>query len=223
MHLNATCTGEMASRIPVTSSFFCKASATAFLYLQSAAQHLIRQLIPSIFSKKIIMSFREVVQHVLDRRGMHCSAEFLSQFSDEKLAEVSGLPSPDKLAKVSAKQETITFEGDTSSYVRMDLKGLQSCLKGMKAKNKRVIASSKIRVEFDFGLDQPYIVWLFAEDALGFTRKSLATAISKQYIKLFSDKKRYRVWCAKLSHVHLFAIYFDPDKNVYRLDVDLHN
>lgn len=164
------------------------------------------------------MDFRTVVREVLRNQGVSCSAKFLSRFSDKTLAEMTNLPEPDDLSRT----ETITFEGETSPYVRMDPKGLKSSLMAMKDKDSIVLASKKIRVEFDFGMRSKCIVWLFTEGN-SFTRQSLATAISKQYRKIFSDRKRYKVWCAKLSYVHLYAIYFDPVKNVYMLDVDLHN
>ena len=140
----------------------------------------------------------------------------LSRLNDQTLAYLTDLPAPDDLSKTS---ETITFEGGTSPYARMDPKGLKASLKSMKNKNEIVVTSKKMRVEFDFGLDLPCIVWLFTDG----TRESLVTAISMQYRKIFSNRQRYRVWCAKLSYIHLFAIYYDREKNVYRLDVDLHN
>ncbi len=165
------------------------------------------------------MDFRSVVKEVLCNQGVQCSVKDFSRLSDETLAEMTGLPAPKDLAKTP---ETITFEGKTSPYVHMDPKGLKASLKAMKDKKRIVVNSKKIRCEFDFGMDSPRIVWLLAKGSC-FTRESLATAISMQYRKIFSNRNRYRVWCAKLSYVHLFAIYFDPDKNVYRLDVDLQN
>jgi hypothetical protein len=118
-------------------------------------------------------------------------------------------------------KRTITFEGSTSPYVRMDQKGFKASLKDMKDKDSTVIESRKVRVQFDFFLDTPITVWLLAKRK--FTRESLALAISMQFRKFFENKNKHKIWCDKLAHIHLYAIYFDVVKNLYRLDLDLHN
>ena len=172
------------------------------------------------------MEFRNIVREVLSQRGIHCSIQDLESFSDTELSAFTGLPCPREISSKPCQscnmpELTITFEGENSPYVRMDRKGLKMSLKHMKEKTSTVIYSHKIRVEVDFGLDAPLVAWLFTKR--NFTRESLAVARSMQYRKIFDNRQRYKVWCSKLAYVHLYAIYYDKVKNVYRLDVDLHN
>jgi hypothetical protein len=162
------------------------------------------------------MSFRATVREVLSKQGVDCSLDDLEGFNDSVLVKWTGLPHPKDM-----KGLTIMFEGETSPYARMDAKGLKVSLRSMKNPDSVVINSNKICVSLEFGLDAPCVVWLFSKH--NFTRKSLAVAISMQYRKIFDDRKRYKVWCAKLSYIHLYAIYFDFVKDMYRLDVDLQN
>jgi len=143
----------------------------------------------------------------------------LKRFSDDILSDWTGLPLPNKQLKTVKR--AITFEGSTSPYVRMDPKGFKASLKDMKDKGSTVIDCQKIRVQFDFFLETPITMWLLSKRK--FTRESLAYAISMQFRELFDNKKKHRIWCTKLAHIHLYAVYFDAAKNLYRLDIDLQN
>ena len=158
------------------------------------------------------MSFREVATYVLQKSGMAVKA--IEGMNDETLSAMTGLPllhQPVQGFSIS----TMTFKNGHDIPVRMkDPLRLDNLEKG----DEVILSHRKVIVELSLGLNRPRKVLITCNE---WTRKSFLKEVFNEYKRAFLETKKGK-WIRSLSSIYVYGVYFDPHKNTYCLEADIH-
>lgn len=179
------------------------------------------------------MDLRQVAYELLKMRGRSISVGALRKMTDAQVCELVDLPLPHTINKCAGKGKQvstgnvrpISFEGfkakndEVIPHVHMERSKACKDLKYMKQKKQVILKGKEIKVEFDFGFDNPFVI-SFKNNKGYWTREDIVLELIQAYDKCYKKRATYNPWC-NLSYVCVNQLYRDPTKSCYSLDVDI--
>lgn len=107
--------------------------------------------------------------------------------------------------------------GEDCEYVVLADKKIDAYIKRLHAPNEVVIPSTKIALEFRFGLTSPRTISI--KHKKGWSRQALVRAIANELAAMIAQ--RTNTWIKSLRGVKLYAVYYDTRKQSYCVELDV--